>query len=86
MMRCRWRMPDDSKLEPSARCVKDKGHGMLHVIAAPTRSAVTFWKINPRKRSAKMIMHVDLRDGTTLKDEECWAMYHFFRATRKGMG
>jgi len=81
--RCEWTMPLDSNLQPEARCVRERGKHFFHIIAAPARGAITYWRINPRKRAAKMSIHVDYRDKTLPTDEECYVTYVYMETLRK---
>jgi hypothetical protein len=82
LIRCDWTMPENEVIQPGQRCVKDADHGSVHVIAIPAGSSVTYWQVKPRKRTAQAILHVDLRDNTTLDDEECYALYHFMKVAK----
>lgn len=82
LIRCTWEMPDNKVVQPGSRCVKYADHGKIHIIAVPAGSSVTYWRINPRKRTAQAVMHIDLRDGTRLDDEECYALYQFMKVAK----
>ena len=69
-------MPENDFIEPGMQCVKYADHGNVHVVAVKVRGAVTFWQIRPRKRTVRMIMHADFRNGLIPDDEECLALYH----------
>jgi hypothetical protein len=83
MIRCTWMMPENGVIEAGARCLKYADHGKVHVIAAHSGSSVTFWQINPRKRTVRPIIHADLRDSTILDDEECVALYHSLKQMKR---
>lgn len=83
MIRCGWRMPDNEIIDHGSQCVKFADHGNVHVVAIAVRGAVTFWQIKPRKRTLRMIIHADLRDGTIPGDEECMTLYHSLQALRR---
>jgi hypothetical protein len=84
MIRCIWTMPENLLIDVGGQCVKFADHGKVHVIAAYSGSSVTYWQVKPRKRTVQAIMHVDLRDGTVLTDEECLDLYHFMLAAKRG--
>lgn len=83
MIRCDWIMPENDIIKAGSRCVKYADHGTVHVIAAISKGAVTFWRIKPRKRTIQAIMHVDLRDGAVMNEDECLALYHTFVASKR---
>lgn len=83
MIRCDWVMPENEIIKAGGRCVKYADHGKVHVIAAVGGSAVTFWRVKPRKRTIQAIMHVDLRSNASFNDDECLALYHSFIASRR---
>jgi hypothetical protein len=69
-------MPENEYIEAGVQCVKYAEHGNVHVVAIKVRGAVTFWQVRPRKRTVRMIMHADFRDGTIPTDDECLTLYH----------
>jgi hypothetical protein len=75
-------MPDNDLIDSGAQCIKAADHGRIHVIALTTRGAVTFWRVNTRKRTVRMVMHADLRDGSIPTEEECMALYHSLRSLK----
>lgn len=82
--RCEWQTPADSKLfGGGVRCVGDAGHEDQHVVAECTRSSVTYWRVNPEERTARMAMHADLRNGSVLTDEEAWAMWAYLTLVKE---
>lgn len=83
MIRCVWKMPDNEYIDAGAQCVKYAEHGHVHVIAVAVRGAITYWQIKPRKRTLKMIIHADLRDGTIPSDEECMTLYHYMNSLKR---
>jgi hypothetical protein len=76
-------MPDNELIDHGAQCVKYADHGTVHVIALATRGAVTFWQIKPRKRTVRMIIHADLRNGQIPSDEECMTLYHYLTSIKR---
>lgn len=83
MIRCDWIMPKNDTVKMGSRCVKYADHGKVHVIASTAPGAVTFWRVRPRKRTIQAIMHVDLRDGSILNEEDCLALYHSFVSSKR---
>jgi hypothetical protein len=82
MIRCKFKMPDNDLIEPGGQCVKFADHGSVHVVALTTRGAITYWQINSRKHTLRMIYHADLRDGSIPSDEECMTLYHYLRSLK----
>lgn len=82
-MRCAFRLPADSKIAAGERCVLEFLHGgYTHVVGDHVRSASTYWRVDPGTRTAKVVLHVDLRNGEVMTDDEGYALWQYMDIQR----
>lgn len=77
--RCEFEMDENTMGFPvGARCCREANHGELeHIIAMPARDSATYWSVEPGERLAKAVMHVDMRNGQSINDEEAHTLWAY---------